>query len=70
MKKLSVHLASLALAAALMLPWTIAEAAESFKKFGVILREPRDVPFRHAGKVAFADEDIGVIRAKLSATIT
>lgn len=36
MKKLSVHLASLALAAALMLPWTIAEAAEPFKKFGII----------------------------------
>ena len=36
MKKLSAHLASLALAAALLLPWTIAEAVEPFKQFGII----------------------------------
>ena len=36
MKKLTVHLASLALAAALLLPWTVTEAVDSFKKFGTI----------------------------------
>lgn len=36
MKKLNVYLARLALVAALMLPWTLAEAVENFKKFGVI----------------------------------
>ena len=36
MKKLRAHLASLALAAALLLPWTLAEAVEPFQKFGVI----------------------------------
>ena len=36
MKKPSAHLASLALAAALLLPWTIAEAVEPFQNFGVI----------------------------------
>lgn len=36
MKKLTAHLASLALAAALLLPWTASEAVDSFKQYGII----------------------------------
>jgi hypothetical protein len=36
MKKLTAHRASIALAAALLLPWTIAEAVEPFQMFGII----------------------------------
>ena len=35
MKKLTVQLASIALAAALLLPWTVTEAVDSFKKYGI-----------------------------------
>jgi hypothetical protein len=36
MKKLTVHLASVALATALLLPWSATQAVDSFKKYGII----------------------------------